>query len=206
MSCINDPSFLLHWSDDGQVVQHGDHFSITMKKYRDLASYFLNKAEELCHSLMVDICPDNDLASLKNDMANTNYRFSLGWHPQNWLVDAYLELSSKACTTCPGGLFKDGRWDLGAIRQYKKKADTLAEMLAGGLYTACGQLARASELLGLGCTNGSANRHGICAWNGFLISIIHHHKAKRLTNPEFNVIRFLLVQLGQSMYKYLVYI
>ena len=79
-------------------------------------------------------------------------------------------------------------------------------MLAGGLHMACGQLARASELLGLECTNGSSTGRGICAWNGFLISVIRHHKAKRLTNQEFNVVRFLPVQLGQSMYKYLVYI
>jgi hypothetical protein len=80
------------------------------------------------------------------------------------------------------------------------------EILAGGLYTAYGQLARASELLGLECTNGSSTGRGIYAWNGFLISVIRHHKAKRLTNREFNVVCFLPVQLGQSIYKYLVYI
>ena len=76
MSRTDDPSFLLHWSDDGQVVRHGDHFSLTMKRYRGLASYFITKAEELCHSLMFDLCPDIDLASLKDDMANINYGFS----------------------------------------------------------------------------------------------------------------------------------
>jgi hypothetical protein len=33
-----------------------------------------------------------------------------------------------------------------------------------------------------------------------------HHKAKRSTNLEFNVARFLPVQLGHVMYKYLVFI
>jgi hypothetical protein len=78
-----------------------------------------------------------------------------------------------------------GNW--GPICQYEKQADTLAEMLAGGLHMACGQLARASELLGLECTNGSSTGGGIYAWNRFLISIIRHHKTKRLTNREFNV-------------------
>ncbi|KAH9203795.1 hypothetical protein DL95DRAFT_430566 [Leptodontidium sp. 2 PMI_412] len=120
-------------SDDGQV------------RYRGLASYFLTKAEELCHSLI-----------LKDNIANTNYGVSFVQHPQNGLADAYLELSSKACTTRRDSLFKDRRWDWGAICQYEKQADTLAEMLAGGLHTACGQLARASELLSLECTNRSS--------------------------------------------------
>jgi hypothetical protein len=79
-------------------------------------------------------------------------------------------------------------------------------MLAGGLHTSCGQLPRASELLSLECTNGSSTGRGIYVWNGFLIYVIRHHKAKRSTNREFNVARFLPVQLWHSMYKYLVYI
>ena len=206
MSRTDAPSFLLRWSDDGQVIWHGDRFSLTMKRYRGLARHFLAKAEALSNSLMFDLRPNIDLISLKDDMMNAHSGFSFVQHPQNGLADAYLELSSKACTTRRGGLFKDGRWDWGAIFQYEKQADTLVEMLAGGLHTACGQSPRASELLGLECTNGSSTVRGICAWNGFLIYVIRHHKAKRSTNREFNVVRFLPVQLGHSMYKYLVYI
>ncbi|KAH8587035.1 hypothetical protein B0O99DRAFT_656577 [Bisporella sp. PMI_857] len=153
ISRTDDPSFLLHWSDDGQV-----------------------------------------------------YGFSFIQNPQNRLTDAYLELFNKACTTRRGYLVKDGRWDWGAIYQYKKQADTLTEMLAGGLHTACGQLPRASKLLGLEYMNGLSTGRGIYVWNRFLIYIIRHYKAKRLTNREFNIACFLPVQLGHSIYKSLVYI
>jgi hypothetical protein len=79
-------------------------------------------------------------------------------------------------------------------------------MLAGSLHTAYSQLARASELLGLEYTNGSSTRRRIYAWNRFVISVICYYKTKQLTNREFNIVRFLPVQLGHSIYKYLVYI
>jgi hypothetical protein len=43
-------------------------------------------------------------------------------------------------------------------------------------------------------------------WNGFMVYLVRHHKAKRSTNREFNVVRFLPVRLGHVMYKYLVFI
>jgi hypothetical protein len=54
MSRTDAPSFLLRWSDDGQVVSYGDNFSLTMEKYRCLAKYFLTKADELCNTLTLE--------------------------------------------------------------------------------------------------------------------------------------------------------
>jgi len=85
MSRTDAPSFLLHWSDDGQVITHGDRFSLTMKKYRALANHFLAKAEALCNSPMFNIRPQIDLANLKDDMTNTHNGFSFVQHPQNGL-------------------------------------------------------------------------------------------------------------------------
>jgi hypothetical protein len=206
MSRTDAPSFLLRWSDDGQVVSYGDNFSLTIEKYRCLAKYFLTKADELCNTVMFDLIPDIDLSSIKDDLGNAQHGFSFVQHPQNKLADAYLELSSKACTTRRGGLVKNGHWDWGAVFHYEKQADALADMLAGGLHTSCGQLPRASEILSLECTNGVATARGLYVWDGSLIYVTRHHKAKRSTNREFNVVRFLPVQLGHSMFKYLVYI
>jgi hypothetical protein len=197
-----EPSFYLHWSDDGQVVSYGGRFSLTMARYRGLAGYFVGKAEALCDSLMFDVRPDINLASLKDEMVNACYGHSFVQDAQNGLADAYLQLY----TTRRGNLFRSGRWDWRAVAKYEKQADALAEMLAGGLHTACGQLPRGTELLGLECSNGWTTRRGIYAWKGSLMYVIRHHKTKRSTNREFNVVRFLPVQLGHSMYKYLVYI
>jgi hypothetical protein len=200
------PSFFLHWSDDGETVSYGDDFSLTMESFRGLAEHFLVKAEELCDDLMFGLNPVIDLAKVKDDLTNTHYGFSFVQHPVNKLADAYLDLSAKACTTRRNGLFRENRWDWKAVSFYRKKAETLLEMIAGVFQTVGGQVARVSELFSLECKNGSSTERGLYVYNGFMISVIRHHKAKRSTNREFNVVRFLSVRGGQVVFKYLVYI
>ena len=79
-------------------------------------------------------------------------------------------------------------------------------MLLGGMKTACRQDPRGPELLGLECENGPATKRGLYVWNGFMVYVTCHHKAKRSTNREFVVVRFMSVRLGHVMYKNLVYI
>jgi hypothetical protein len=79
-------------------------------------------------------------------------------------------------------------------------------MLLGGLHTSRGQAPRAPDLLGLEIQNGPSTKRGIYVWNGFVVYLTRHHKAKRSNNREFYVVRFLPARLGHIMYKYLVYI
>jgi hypothetical protein len=200
------PAFLLRWSDDGETVSYGDKFHLTMQDFRGLAEYFTVHAEELCEELMYDLDPVVDLASVKDDLTNTRSGFSFVKHPDNGLVDAYLDLSVKACTTRRKRLSRQGRWDWEAIFSYRAKAEGLDEMLLGGLHTAGGQVPRAPELLGLEIQNGPSTERGVYVWNGFMVYLTRHHKAKRSNNREFYVVRFLPARLGRVMYKYLVYI
>jgi hypothetical protein len=200
------PAFLLRWSDDGETVSYGDKFHLTMQDFCGLAEYFTVQAEELCEELMYDLDPVVDLASVKDDLTNTRSGFSFVKHPDNGLVDAYLDLSVKACTTRRKRLSREGRWDWEAIFSYRAKAEGLDEMLLGGLHTAGGQVPRAPELLGLEIQNGPSTERGIYVWNGFMVYLTRHHKAKRSNNREFYVVRFLPARLSRVMYKYLVYI
>lgn len=79
-------------------------------------------------------------------------------------------------------------------------------MMLGGMKTAYGQDPRGPELLGLKCENGSSTKRGLYVWNRFMVYVTRHHKAKRSTNREFVVVRFMPVRLGHVMYKNLVYI
>jgi hypothetical protein len=54
--------------------------------------------------------------------------------------------------------------------------------------------------------NGPNTSCGIYAWGGYMVYVIRHHKAKRLTNREFYMVRFLPVRLGHVLFKYLVYV
>ncbi len=79
-------------------------------------------------------------------------------------------------------------------------------MIAGVKQTVGGQVARVSELSSLEYENSSSTERGLYVYNGFMIFVTRHHKAKRSTNREFNVVRFLCVRGGQIVFKYLVYI
>ena len=200
------PSFLLHWSDDEETLFYGDDFSLTMESFRGLADHFLSKAEELCADLLFDLDVVVDLTKVKDDMTNVQNGFSFVQHPSNRLAHVYLDLSAKACTARRNGLFRNGQWDWKAIFSYRRKAEALEEMMLGGLHTACGQVPRAPELLGLECENGSSTERGLYVWNGFMVYLTRHHKAKRSTNREFVVVRFMPVRLGHIVYKYAVWI
>ncbi len=82
-----------------------------MESFRGLAEHFLTKAEELCDDLMFGLDPVIDLANIKDDLSNTQYGFSFIQHPANKLTDAYLTLSTNACTAHRNGLFRENRWD-----------------------------------------------------------------------------------------------
>ena len=79
-------------------------------------------------------------------------------------------------------------------------------MICGGLLTSCGQSPRLSELANMECENSPSNARAICIWNGSVVYVIRHHKSKRTTNHEFNVVRFLPARLGMVMVRYLSYI
>ncbi|PMD29294.1 hypothetical protein L207DRAFT_549890 [Hyaloscypha variabilis F] len=64
----------------------------------------------------------------------------------------------------------------------------------------------ATELLSLEYCNGQLSQRGIYVYNGFMIYVIQYYKAKRSTNNEFTVIRFLLGRLGKLLFYYLTYI
>ncbi|KAH8746666.1 hypothetical protein F5882DRAFT_312281, partial [Hyaloscypha sp. PMI_1271] len=53
---------------------------------------------------------------------------------------------------------------------------------------------RVLELFSLECENGL--ERGLYVYNRFMISVIRYLKAKRSTNREFNVVRFLSVRGG----------
>lgn len=125
----NPPSFLISWSDDGETLSYGEDFSLTMTNFRRLAKHFLLKAEELCRELMFGLSPDIDLSRVKDSMTNAQYGFSFVQHTDNRLVDAYLDLSTKACTSQHNGLFSQGRWDWEAVLLYRKKVEAFEEML-----------------------------------------------------------------------------
>jgi hypothetical protein len=200
------PAFLLKWSDDGQILSYRDDIAVHMEQFRRLPKVLLARTEALCEQLMYRWKPPCDLSSIKDDMANTTHGFSFVSHPKNGLGEAYLELSLKACTSQADSLLHKGRWNQKAIFEYLKKEEALRENLAGLKLMTCGGQPRSPDLLSVRVCNHRTSERGLYIYNGYMIYVTRSHKAKRSTNREFIVARFLPSQVGHLMYIYLVYI
>jgi hypothetical protein len=150
--------------------------------------------------------PPIDLATIKDDLTNLEIGFSFVTHPENQLQDAYFELCKRACTARHDSLSRRGNWHWGTIFKYLKKEEALREYLGLGLSTLCGQTPRWPEVSSVWCTNGEFGARGIYIYNGSMIYLTRHHKAKKITNREFIVARFLPAPFSHPCYIYLVWI
>ncbi|KAI1525960.1 hypothetical protein PtrSN002B_011687, partial [Pyrenophora tritici-repentis] len=199
------PSFLFRWSEDGQTISYSSNH-VTMDSFRRFSHMFVDEAEKICKELMFGVLPPVDLSQVKDEISNTSQGFSFVHHPGNRLSEAYLELSTRACTTRRNGLLRDGRWNWKAIFLYLKRVEAFLEAVAGMCYLSGGQVPRVSELFSLACENTAASARGLYVYNARIVYLIRHHKAKRSTNREFYVARYLPARASQVVYYYLVYI
>jgi hypothetical protein len=199
------PSMLFRWSNDSETVSHAT-FQISIKNFRNLADHFIIQAEALCDQLMFGVHPQVNLSKIKDDISSSESGYNFISCPGNGLESAYLDLLVRAYTAGKNGLAKEGVWKWHAVIAYLKQVRKMEEQLVGGLYTACGQTPRTRELFSLEYENGLNTTCGVHVWDGYMAHSICHHKAKRLINREFYVVRFLPVRLGHVLFKYLVYI
>ncbi|KAE8549015.1 hypothetical protein EYB25_009398 [Talaromyces marneffei] len=158
-----------------------------MATFRRLAWYFLDEAETLYQELLLDYYPSINLGSIQDDLTNLSRGFSFVQHPKNRLIDAYLELANRACIYRQHHLFYNGQWNRQSIYKYIDRDERLRKLLMGVLYTTGGQVPRIPELSSLEYVNGPSTERGFYVWNGSIIYLTRHHKAKRSTNREFFV-------------------
>ncbi|KAJ3454446.1 hypothetical protein MRS44_018340 [Fusarium solani] len=147
---------------------------------------------------------DGQRVSIKDDMTNTQPGYSFVLHPENKFEDMYKVLLVRSCTTRTARLSRNGQWRWAAVASYLKSTAKLEEMIGGSLLTACGQAPRLLELLSLTVENSPSAIRGIFVWNKSVVYTVRHHKAKRSTNQEFYVVRFLPSRLAIIALKYLV--
>lgn len=136
--------------------------------------------------------PAIDLSQVKDEISDKTCGFSFVQHPPNNLGKAYLGLISRACETGRRSLYQHGRWDFAAIFRYRQSVHALLDVMLGMFTTTGGQMPRSTELFLIEHKNTATTKRGIYVYNGSMIYLTRHHKAKRLSNQEFNVARFLV--------------
>jgi Orsellinic acid/F9775 biosynthesis cluster protein D len=199
------PAFMFRWSDDDQTLYYGNEH-LSMRQFRELASRIISSAAMTCARLMYDWQPKVNLDSIKDDLCNLKEGFSFVHHPSNKLGSAYLDLSARACMDPNNALLVNDKWDWTAAWRYLKLEEELLELLLAMLYVLGGQAPRSTEILGLESCNGPSTERGIYVYDGSMIYVTRHHKARKVTNREFNVVRYLPNQAGKILFYYLVYI
>ncbi|KAH7113381.1 hypothetical protein EDB81DRAFT_921859 [Dactylonectria macrodidyma] len=200
------PATLLYWSNQGQTVSWGEKTQMTMGQFRLLPEYLIKQASCVCSELMYSWEPAIDLDGMKDKMANAESGYSFVVEPENKLSDAYLQLLKRACISRREPLSRKEHWDWQAVHRYQKKEELFRKYLGLALHMTGGQLPRWPELLSLWCENAEFGERGIYVHKGSLVYVARHHKAKRSTNREFIVARFLPAEVAHLVYKYCVYI
>ncbi|KAK5109834.1 hypothetical protein LTR85_002039 [Meristemomyces frigidus] len=104
------------------------------------------------------------------------------------------------------GLMSRDRWNHDAVCRYlKAEADLLIQLMLL-LYLQGGQAPRSTELFSIECENGPSTSRGIYVHAGAVVCVTRHHKARRWTNQEFQVARYLPKVASKLVATYLVYI
>jgi hypothetical protein len=156
--------------------------------------------------MMYDWCPESNLTRIRDRLSNTTLGYSFVANPANGLGEAFLELSRRACLATVNGLMTDDDWDSVAVRRYLDRYDHLTRLLVLLVYLVGGQAPRGTELFALEHCNGASTSRGVCVHAGKMALISRHHKARRTTNSEFQVVRFLPKEPSKILYHYLVFI
>jgi hypothetical protein len=177
-----------------------------MDQFRKISHDTINCATAVCRQMMYEWCPESDLTRIRDRLSNTTLGYSFVADPANGLGEAYLELSRRACLATANGLMTDDDWDLVAVRRYLDRYDHLTHLLVLLVYLVGGQAPRGTELFALEHCNGASTSRGVCVHAGKMALISRHHKARRTTNSEFQVVRFLPKEPSKILYHYLVFI
>ena len=93
-----------------------------------------------------------------------------------------------------------------SIHRYLDLYNHITQLLVLSVYLVGGQAPRGTKLLALEHCNGASTTRGVCVYAGKMALISQHHKARRTTNNEFQVVRFLPEEPGRILYYYLVFI
>ncbi|CZS75062.1 unnamed protein product [Fusarium graminearum] len=207
------PRYHFAWSEDGQTVSWDGNIRLSMGQFRSLAHEAFRQVIVQCRHLMYRFEPeDPDIGGLHDRLSKTNPGYSFLTDPQNKLEELYLTVFMRACTAPVDGLLKTQQrgsgsdWDIDAAQAYLYGHDACLRTIMVLAQLDSGQGARVSELLTLEQSNTRSRLRGIGIFGGKMFSVTRHHKARLVTNREFQVARFFSPQVATLLYRYLVYI
>ena len=156
--------------------------------------------------LLCSLTPVIELDKLQDNFSNQSQDYSFVTEPANNLSSNYFELSSRACLNLECGLMTKGDWKARSVKRFLRQEERLLDLIMLLMFLRGGQAPRAPELLGIECSNGVGTSRGIYVHGGAIVYVTRHAKARRTTNQEFQVARYLPLADSALLAIYLVYI
>jgi hypothetical protein len=205
ISRTDGPSFRVQWSDAGETVSWDDG-ELSMDQFGRLGRVAFTSATASMTKLMYGLTPTIELESLRDRISNTAQGCSFVQDPANRLRGAYLDLSAAACLHISNGLISGEHWDMEAVHRYLKEEANLLIQIMLVMYLRGGQSPRVPELSSIECDNGPSTARGVYTHAGRVVYSTRHTKARRSTNQEFHVARYLPTEDSALVAKYLVYV
>jgi hypothetical protein len=183
-----------------------DNGALTLGQLRSLGCRALERAKVSLHRLLYGVVPDLKLDRLRDKMSNMHIGYSFVQDPSNDLSKAYLQLYSRACLDPADGLMSSESWKMDAVRRYLKEEMDLLINIMLIMFLRGGQAPRTTEFLSIESYNGPSTPRGLYIHDGSLAYVTRHSKARRTTNQEFNVVRYLPEEDSQLIINYLTYV
>ncbi len=205
ISRSDGPTFRVRWSDDGECVSWADG-RLSMNQFRQLGRKVLEDASSGCTHLMYGLRSRVRIESVQDDMANTSAGYSFLGDARNRLETAYLDLSERACLNPLDGLMSHGLWNIPLVNEYLDRERGLVRQLMLLMYMFGGQAPRSTELFSIETENGPGTSRGIYVHGGSIVYVTRHTKARRATNREFQIARYLPREVSELLLSYLVYV
>lgn len=205
MARTDGPTFRVDWTDDGSGVKWEDG-KMTMKEFRALGRRALHHVKESLDGLLAGFRPVLDLNVLHDRISNQTHAYSFVQDPRNNIDSAFLEYSEIICADPTFGLVSRNGWNMRAVRRFLKQEESLLERIMLMLYLRGGQAPRVTEMMSLMCWNGASASRGLYIHEGAMMYVTRHSKARRATNQEFQVARYLPASDSLALATYLVYI
>lgn len=94
-------------------------------------------------------------------------------------------------------------WKMDAVRRYLKEETDLLINVMLIMFLRGGQALRITEFLSIESYNGPSTPRGLYVYDGSLTYVTRHSKARRTTNQEFNIARYLPEEDSQLIVSYL---
>lgn len=199
------PAFRIWWSEGAETV-NWESGRLSMQQFRRLGCIATQRVKSSTARLLFGLEPKTSMTNVVDRISSFEAGYSFLKDPRNNLHEAYLELCTKACLDPVDGLMTSERWNLNAVRRYLDEENELLVNIMLMMYLKGGQAPRTTEFFSIEWLNSPSNARGIYIDDGCVVFVTRHSKARKTTNQEFQVARYLSREDSKPIITYLVYI